>query len=89
MDALYPKTGITKPPVASNTRWAGMIPVFKWLGKNATALVEYNENPEEDCAANDDGTTYQHHSMCESELEVVAEVVCSLLLLLIWLHVLS
>lgn len=65
----------TKPPVACATRWAGLVPILRWVAQQQSALVKYSNEAPDGCAANDDKTTYKDHALNEDEYKVVHQLV--------------
>lgn len=75
------KLKVVKPPRSSSTRWGGVIPQFQWVGNNRAALRRYNKDGPQDCAVNDDGSTFKDHSMSDDEVDMcyqLVRVVCHL-----------
>ena len=64
-----------KPPVASDVRWGGVIPMLVWTAQNLSALKRYAHDCPRDCALNDDGTGYKDHVLSEEELEYIPQLV--------------
>ena len=64
-----------KPPMASATRWAGQLVTLEWVVTSKAALKIYDSDPAEDCAVNDDGTTYVEHLLSEEEWSMAEQLV--------------
>ena len=64
-----------KPPIASDVRWGGVIPMLVWTAQNLSALKRYAHDCPRDCALNDDGTGYKDHVLSDEELEYLPQLV--------------
>ena len=64
-----------KPPVTSDVRWGGVIPMLVWTAQNISALKRYAHDCPRDCALNDDGTGYKDHVFNEEEYELLPQLV--------------
>lgn len=71
---------LTKPNIASKTRWAGFLGMCSWVNENKLALIEYEEP--QDCVANDDGTRYSSHELIDDDQwQMVSQLVSILLIM--------
>ena len=64
-----------KPPIASDVRWGGVIPMLVWIAENLSALKRYASESPRDCALNDDGTGFKDHVLSEEEYEYLPQLV--------------
>lgn len=48
---------VTRPPAASETRWAGILPQIAWCNEHQSVLCLYKKDPAKNCVENEDGTT--------------------------------
>lgn len=67
---------IEKAPMGAETRWGGYIPMHSWVNKYKTGLMQYIA-PEE-CVVNDDGTTYNEHTLEDPQWLEVLQIVSSI-----------
>ena len=59
------KPGTTRPNPGSPTRWGGVVDIYIWIGIHQQALDAYEEP--NDCAVNDDGTSYNNHKLTDED----------------------
>ena len=64
-----------KPPIASDSRWGGYIPMLIWTSENLSALKRYASDCPRDCALNDDGTGFKDHVLSAEEYEYLPQLV--------------
>ena len=64
-----------KPPIGAKTRWAGIIPMLKWMNENSRAIMEYDGRHPKDCVVLEDGTEYGDHVMSFEEWDVLRQLV--------------
>ena len=53
-----------KPPIASDLRWGGVIPMLVWISENMPAQKRFASDRPRGCALNDwlqDGTGFKDH----------------------------
>jgi len=65
---------VTRPPAASETRWAGILPQISWINENCDVLDLYEKKPAKNCCASDDGTTFKDHLLSEYDYKVIADL---------------
>jgi hypothetical protein len=75
---------VTRPNGGSKTRWGGIINVFQWIGINEAVLKRYVEP--ENCAVNEDGTTFSTHILTDVEFLCCHQLVSASLALLTILY---
>ena len=56
---------VTKPHVALETRWAGLLPQINWVNEHRDFLILYEKKPATHCVALDDGTTFSDHVIAD------------------------
>ena len=71
---LLIKQKVTKPPAASETRWAGILPQISWLNEHHEVVQLYEKQPAENCAVLDDGTSFSDHAFSEHDWCMVADL---------------
>ena len=64
----------TRPPAASQTRWAGILPQVAWMNEHCDVLDLYDKKPAKNCCESDDGTTFKDHAIAEYEWSIIAEL---------------
>ena len=64
----------TRPPAASQTRWAGILPQVAWLNEHADVIDLYDKKPAKNCCESDDGTTFKDHAINDYEWNIIAEL---------------
>ena len=62
-----------KPPIASDVRWGGVIPMLVWTSVNLPALKRYASDCPRDCVLNDDGTGFKDHVLSAEEYEYIPQ----------------
>jgi hypothetical protein len=65
---------VTRPPAASETRWAGILPQIAWVNEHCDVLDLYEKKPAKNCALSDDGTTFKDHLLTEYDHIIIAEL---------------
>ena len=65
----------TKPPVGAKTRWAGIVPMIKWINENYQALCEYQGKHPSDCVPMEDGSHYGDYTMEKDDWDVIMQMV--------------
>jgi hypothetical protein len=55
----------TRPPAASETRWAGILPQFAWVNKHHDVLVLYERKPAKGYVSLDDDTTFDNYKLTD------------------------
>ena len=65
---------VTRPPAASETRWAGILPQIAWVNEHHDVLLQYERKPAKGCVQNDDGTTFENHIFDEYDWIIVADL---------------
>ena len=65
---------VTKPPAASQTRWAGLLPQIAWMNEHRDALCAYERKPAMNTAILDDGTTFTDHTLVEHDWIMIANL---------------
>ena len=65
---------VTRPPAASETRWAGILPQIAWVNEHCDVLDLYDKKPAKNCAISDDGTTFKDHLLSKYDFIVIGEL---------------
>jgi hypothetical protein len=65
---------VTKPPAASETRWAGLLPQIAWVNEHRDVLIMYEKKPATNCVLLDDGSTFSDHSIIDEEWTTIADL---------------
>ena len=68
------KQKVTRPPAASETRWAGILPQIAWVNEHCDVLDLYEKKPAKNCSLSDDGSTFKDHLLTEYDYIVVGEL---------------
>ena len=69
---------LNKPPVGARTRWAGFIPMLRWVNHNRYAICKYDCKHPSDCAALEDGSDYTDHMMETQDWDLLLQMVIAL-----------
>ena len=65
---------MTRPPAASETRWAGILPQIAWINEHNDVLALYERKPAKGCVHLDDGTTFDNHVFTEYEWHSIGDL---------------
>ena len=65
---------VTKPPAASETRWAGLLPQIAWMNEHHDVLRMYERKPAQNCAVLDDGSTFTDHNLQDYDWILIGDL---------------
>ena len=62
--------------MGSATRWAGFLPMVRWVNEFKPCIQAYDLAPAQNTVANDDGSEYHEHLLDDGHWVDVAQMVC-------------